>query len=200
MRQYIFVTTTKDEELFYYDIEKGIYCPDTEWLIKQQCRILHSKIKSYEIEEVIKFIKDSTYIERSLFDSNPDLLNLQNGVLNVHTLEFKEHSPGYYLLSVVPYNYDKKAQCPTIVKFLHDALKSRDDYITAIEIFGYCLYKTAKYEKALLCVGDGDNGKGTFLKLLERFVGLLFLRQTNKKILNLWKKKLAFTRYTRYSQ
>ena len=58
------------------------------------------------------------------------------------------------------------------VKFLHQALKSTNDYITAIELFGYCLYKTAKFEKALLCIGEGDNGKGTFLKLFERFVGL----------------------------
>ena len=172
MRQYTFATTTKDEQLFYYDTGKGIYCPDIEWLIKQQCRILHSKIKSYEIEEVIKFIKDSTYIDRSLFDSNPDLINLQNGVLNIHTGEFKEHSPDLYFLSVIPYLYEPKAQCPTIVKFLHDAQKSTNDYITVIELFGYCLYKTAKYEKAVLCVGDGDNGKGTLLKLFERFVGL----------------------------
>lgn len=30
MRQYVFVTTTKDEELFCYDNGKGIYLPDQE--------------------------------------------------------------------------------------------------------------------------------------------------------------------------
>ncbi len=45
------------------------------------------------------------------------------------------------------------------------------DVFTALELIGYCIYRTAKYEKALLCIGKGSNGKGTFLKLLDRFLG-----------------------------
>jgi hypothetical protein len=83
MKQYTFATTTKDEELFCYDSGKGIYLPDHEWLIKQQCRVLMPKIKTHEIQEVINFIKDSTYIDRKIFDSNPDVLNLANGLVKL---------------------------------------------------------------------------------------------------------------------
>ena len=33
--------------------------------------------------------------------------------------------------------------------------------------------RSAKYEKALFLIGDGDNGKGTILKLLEAFLGII---------------------------
>lgn len=46
------------------------------------------------------------------------------------------------------------------------------DVFTALQIIGYCLYKSGKYEKAVLLFGSGDNGKGVFIKLVEAFLGL----------------------------
>ncbi len=42
---------------------------------------------------------------------------------------------------------------------------------TALQLLGYCLYRTSKYQKALLCVGKLANGKSTFLSLFEHFLG-----------------------------
>jgi len=170
MKQYSFATTTKDEELFCYDSGRGIYVPDQEWLIKRESRRLLPSIDFHDIREVISIIKDSTYVDRSLFDSNPDLINLQNGYLNIHTNEFKEHSPQQYFLSVVPINYNQTAKCPRFAKFLSQILKAKDIPIM-LELIGYCFYRSAKFEKAILCIGKGDNGKSTLLKALEYCVG-----------------------------
>jgi len=86
MSDYLGATTTTDEELFCYDSGKGIYLTDQEWLIKQQCRLMLPKIKSHEIQEVINFTKDSSYVDRSIIDTNTDVLNLANRLLNIHTL------------------------------------------------------------------------------------------------------------------
>jgi hypothetical protein len=96
MSDYISATTMKDGEQFCYDSGKGIHLPNQDWLIKQQYRIMLPKIKSNEIQEVINFIKDSSYVDRSIFGSNFDVLNLANRLLNNHTLKFKEHSPEGY--------------------------------------------------------------------------------------------------------
>jgi P4 family phage/plasmid primase-like protien len=45
------------------------------------------------------------------------------------------------------------------------------DVFTAMQIIGYCLYKTAEYEKAVMLVGSGSNGKSVFLKTIEALVG-----------------------------
>src|SRR5262249_27427377 len=104
------------------------------------------------------------------FDSDIDIVNLQNGLLNIHTLAFTEHSPDYLSLVQLPIKYDPNAKCPNVLKFLGKVLKPKNVF-TALELFGYCLYRTSKYEKALLCVGKGANGKGTFLSLLGHFLG-----------------------------
>jgi putative DNA primase/helicase len=41
----------------------------------------------------------------------------------------------------------------------------------ALEVIGYCLYKSAEYEMATMLVGPGANGKGVFLKIIEALVG-----------------------------
>jgi putative DNA primase/helicase len=41
-----------------------------------------------------------------------------------------------------------------------------------MQIIGYCLYRNNKYEKAVMLVGPGSNGKGVFIRLIESFVGL----------------------------
>ena len=45
------------------------------------------------------------------------------------------------------------------------------DIFTAQEIIGYCLYKSAEYEKAVMLVGPGPNGKGVFIKVIEALIG-----------------------------
>jgi putative DNA primase/helicase len=39
------------------------------------------------------------------------------------------------------------------------------------EMVGYCLIKSARYQKAFILVGSGSNGKSTILNLLEAFLG-----------------------------
>ena len=96
---------------------------------------------------------------------------MQNGLLDIETGEFTEHSPNHLSLVQLPISYDPNAKCPNILKFLGQVLHPQDVF-TALEIIGYCLYKNAKYEKAVMLFGPGSNGKGVFIKLIEAFVGL----------------------------
>jgi phage/plasmid-associated DNA primase len=45
------------------------------------------------------------------------------------------------------------------------------DIFTALQFIGYCLFRTAKYEKGALLIGKGGNGKSTFLRLIDHFLG-----------------------------
>lgn len=164
----VFKTTTDNGQLYCYN--GRIYIPDQDWVIKEQCRLILPEVTTHQIHEVINYIKDSTYIDRSEFDGNPDVINLRNGLLNIHTLEFRTHSPDEYFLYQLPIHYEPEAKCPNILRFLGQVLNPRDVF-TVLEIAGYCLYRSAKYEKAVLCVGKGSNGKSTFLKIIEQLLG-----------------------------
>ena len=108
-----FITTTDNQQLYYFNGK--IYIPNQEWIIKKKCRLLEPKIKTYEVQ-VINYIKDLTYVDRSIFDSNPDLLVVENGTLNIHTL----HTANHYALSMLPVRYNPNAICPEFSKFLKD--------------------------------------------------------------------------------
>jgi len=168
MEEHTFVTMTDNGELYHFNGK--IYEPGQEWIIKEKCRLLESKTTTHEVQEVINYIKDLTYKNRLIFDSNPDLLVVKNGVLNIQTLELKPHSPDHCALSMLPVIYDPKAKCPLFAKFLSQILQPK--YVSVmLQFVGYCLYKSAKYEKAALCIGKGDNGKSTFLKWIDGFIG-----------------------------
>ncbi|PWU80254.1 MAG: hypothetical protein DLM72_13050 [Candidatus Nitrosopolaris wilkensis] len=85
MNEYTFKTMTDNEDIFCYDPEKGVYVAGQEWRITEHCQLMYPEIRTRELQEVINQIKRRTYVERTSFDSNIEVLNLQNGLLNIHT-------------------------------------------------------------------------------------------------------------------
>jgi len=122
------------------------------------------------LQEIINKIKRKPYVNLSEFDKDLNICNLRNGLLNIMTGEFISHTPNYLSLVQLPVFYGPKAKCPNILRFLGQILLPKDVF-TVLQLFGYCLHRKAKYEKAVMCCGKGDNGKGTLLKLFERFLG-----------------------------
>jgi P4 family phage/plasmid primase-like protien len=172
MKEYTFKTMKDTKEIYYYDDDKGLYLNGGEWLIQEHAEILNSKVRTVQVNEVINHIRRRTGVDRNQFDSNPDILNLQNGFLNIKSGEFSEHSPDKLSLTQLPIIYDPEAKCPNILRFLEEVLLP-GDVNTALQIIGYCIYKSTRYEKAIILYGrSGDNGKGTFIRLIESFVGL----------------------------
>ena len=73
-------------------------------------------------------------------------------------------------MSQVPRIYDPKAQCRKISAFLYDAVE-REKIRNIVKMFGYFLYRSMVYEKSFFLVGNGGNGKGTLIKIIEAFFG-----------------------------
>jgi P4 family phage/plasmid primase-like protien len=168
--EFTFKTMRDTEEAYIYDAEKGLFIGRADILIKEHTELLYPEITTSQVCEIINKIRRRTYCDRTDFDKDPNIINTKNGLLNVITGEVEQHNPKYLSLVQLPITYDPKATCPNILRFLGQVLRPKDVF-TALELFGYCICKTAKYEKAILCFGNGDNGKGVFLKLLEHFLG-----------------------------
>lgn len=98
MKEFHFKTMTDNEKICVFDNEKGLYLLNAEWRIKEPGDLMCLEISTHELQELINHIKHKSYIDRSEFDSNPDILNLENGLLNIHTLELSEHSTDKYSL------------------------------------------------------------------------------------------------------
>ena len=168
-RDHTFKTTKDNGELFWYN--GSVYVSGQEWRIKERCRQIVKNIKAHQIQEVINYIKDTTYIDRSDFDSNPSILNVANGLLNLQTRVLEPQRSDYLSIVQLPVNYDPKAECATIIKFLRDVLRHEDIGII-FRLISYCLLRDCRYQVAVMLYGKGANGKGTLLDLVTAFLGI----------------------------
>jgi P4 family phage/plasmid primase-like protien len=176
MAEYVCMTTNDNGELFTYDEKTGIYLRNQEWRIRALCRSIAPDVKTHTIDEVINRVKDWTYVDRSKFDSDNNIINVKNGLLNIQTLEFTRHSPDFLSTVQLPIRYDPKAKCPKVLKFLTEVLKSEDIRVI-LQLIGYCLCRNNKYERVFIFFGQGSNGKSTLIHLIEHFLGFTNLHR-----------------------
>ena len=91
------------------------------------------------------------------------------------TYQLVPHDPAMHLRSGRNADWDENAQAPTFEKFLIDVFRDdhdRDQKIQFVrEWMGLCLIPDTSFEKFVVCVGDGGNGKSVLLKLMAELVG-----------------------------
>lgn len=103
-----------------------------------------------------------------------NIINLKNGLLNVATKEFLPHTPDF--VSLIQYNvdYDPNAECPVWNRCM-DAWtagpEQEEKKLLLQQFMGYILTSSMYYDKALFLVGDGGNGKSTFVDTIGRIIG-----------------------------
>ena len=171
------ITLRDTEEMYYYDSSEGIWKPNAEALIKEKvAKKLGDKCKSHYINETLSFIQAVTYMDRSVFDNIPlNLIPVENGIVKIDfetgKVEFLPFSPEYYFTSKLPVKYNPEAKCPKIEKFLSEIVEPENKQLL-IETIAYTLYRDNPWRKMFLLVGEGANGKTTFLTLLEKFLGI----------------------------
>ena len=164
--------TFRDNEAIYFH-EDGVYVRNGETKIKESVHMLLEGTESSQFcGEVIGKVQRATYIDRSEFTEHPEhKIVLQNGILDIDTLELQGHTPEWLALTKFPVNFRKDAKCPKILKFISEVARPEDVPLLQewvgynLWIFGY------PAQKAMLMVGDGGNGKSTLIGIIEAMVG-----------------------------
>lgn len=168
MQNYFFRTDKKTELMYVYDLKTGVWYPEGEIFIHVSLvENLGQEVKPHYLPDVIFYIKGVTYQD---LQETPKLIALENGILNVVTHERLDPNPGYFILSKIRVKYDVTADCPKIKDFLKDVF-GEQQLLALQEAIGYTLLKEMPFHKAFMLIGDGSNGKSTFLNLLQRFIG-----------------------------
>ena len=164
-----FKTMVGSKITYYYNSRKGVYEENgIEKIGKLTTDILGSVYKKHFLSEVISIITNSNPIYPDSI--NNKWLNVLNGLVDIKTLEFREHDPDIFSLSQIPAKYDKDADCPLIDEFLSEVV-AEEDIAAMYEMGGYCLYNGYPINKAFLFIGDGSNGKTTLINLFRTFLG-----------------------------
>jgi putative DNA primase/helicase len=102
-----------------------------------------------------------------------DLVSCTNGILNLPTRGLLEHSPAFFTLNALDFDYRPDAPEPTEwLKFLAQLWPDDPQSIGMLqEMFGLMLTGDTSYQKAFLLVGPKRSGKGTIARVLTRMLG-----------------------------
>jgi len=102
------------------------------------------------------------------------IANVKNGLLDIYTKELKPHNPDFVTLIQYPVIYDPEAKCPVWDKCMQDWMlgpEQAEKIILLKQFCGYCLSSSMLYDRALFMVGDGANGKSTFIDTIAMIIG-----------------------------
>ena len=163
-----FKTDIKTGILYFYNAKTWLANaePYLEYLVN---KILCEETKLGHYKNIEFVVKTQTYqtIEFS------QKLALENGLLDVETLEFKEYSddtknemPFHY----IPVKYDPTATCPQWEEFVKEVITA-DDIPTLQEWSGYLFLPDYRFHKLMWIVGSGRNGKGVWQRTQETLLG-----------------------------
>src|SRR3989344_5087590 len=118
--------TTGERTRDIYLYKNGIYILGANILRGEIQRILGSIVSKHHKNEIIEKIKDSTITNRKEFNPSRDLVNLNNGVLDIRTGKKTDHNPNNLFFSKIPVDYKEGIDCPKVKKFLSEIL-GKDD-------------------------------------------------------------------------
>jgi putative DNA primase/helicase len=124
------------------------------------------------IASILHIAVQSIRIETNSLDANGDLLNFPNGTLELSTQRLRQHNPEDRITSVMSYNYDPEAKCPTWINFLNTMFEGDEEIIQFIKkALGYTLSNDQSLQCFFFLYGVGKNGKSTLLETVRKLIG-----------------------------
>jgi putative DNA primase/helicase len=182
-KNYKFVTLRETEEILLYN-GKIYDSVQAETIIKEETERLIPNCTSHHRNEVVNKIKAQTYTNLEKFDVDPNLITLENGILNLETLELKPHTPEHLSRVLLPVEYNKpksdnieeNLKETLFWKFLESSFTvdekfRKEDFETVLEIIASPIVKRHIDERAFMFLGQGENGKSVCLGYVESIIG-----------------------------
>lgn len=165
----------KDKLGNMYFYENGIYKPNKDRLFQCYCALL----QYYKVDFVTaRYREFDTYLsghtEELLDKPLEDRINFRNGIYYILEERFELHSEvdhsEYKTTIQIPINYNPSAICPNIDTFFDEVFPGGAELL--YDIVGVCMTSVTSQAKAVVLLGDGSNGKSSFLYGLRSLVGM----------------------------
>ncbi len=157
----------------FYQYKAGYYQEVEQIELKKI--ISDSEIETKHAKNRIENILDGLKLNASkkANDINPSkYINLNNGIFNTETYKLEKHTPEIFTTIRIPVEYKENAEISSIFeKFLTSSIPNETSRKVIQEYFGYVLSCDNKHHSALFLIGDGGNGKGILMQILNALVG-----------------------------
>jgi putative DNA primase/helicase len=121
--------------------------------------------------EVASWIPDLN-VNTDNLDTNPWLLNVENGTIDLRTGELREHRAEDRITKIARVKYDKDAGCPIWKNFLMEIMNYNAELIRFIQTAaGWAVTGDTSEQSMFILFGTGANGKSTFLNTIMNLPG-----------------------------
>ena len=157
-----------------YVYRQGVYRPDGAEFVAREVKVLLYRLKlsfkwsSHKSEEVARYIA----VDAPLLWERPEInvVNVLNGLLDINTRELTPHTHEHLSRVQLPVKYDPDARCPQWDAFIAKVFPDDSEAI-AWEIPAWLMTPDTSIQKVVLLTGDGANGKSSYLKAIQSFIG-----------------------------
>ena len=106
------------------------------------------------------------------FDSQSDLINLQNGIVNLRNGEIIEHSADYHMSRIGYASCAGEGAPKRWLQFLDEITDGNRELQRFLQkAVGYSLTASIREQCAFICFGNGCNGKSTFMDVVATIMG-----------------------------
>lgn len=125
-----------------------------------------------ERKRLIEDAKCEITVRRSDFDARDSLLNLENGVLDLETMEFTpSHDPADLITKLAGVRYDPGAACGEWERFIYQSLSGDADTISYLQtVLGLALSCDTSAECMFILLGRTRSGKSTTVETIQRML------------------------------
>ena len=156
-----------DNQLHIYD--GGIYKGGEDIIESVMIKHLPGLNKSKRTE-VVSYLKLICQREKEM--SGAEYIAFRNGIYNITTEQLQPFTPDIVILNKIDWNYNPNAYDANVDKLLNRlACNNRDVRALLCEVVGYCFYRRNELRKAFILIGEKQNGKSTYLKLINFLLG-----------------------------
>lgn len=180
LEKYIVHSHPITNEIFIYQDSEGIFKADGEIFLKQEIQNIMPFWTRDARNEILDKVRIDTYFKNGNPFNKQNIIVCENGVIKLDDLfekkekYFHEFSADFLSTKKIPIFYKKDIilESSNIMNFLNWAT-CNDELFTnyLLEAIADCFNNHYKSQIIHLFVGEGQNGKGTFLRLLSDFLG-----------------------------
>lgn len=157
-----------------YVYKDGVYRNSGEAFVKERVKEIYQSWglsadwTSHKANEVFEYIKVDC---PDMWPKPPaDTINVLNGLVDVNTRTLRPHTHEFYSPVQLPVQFDATAKCPAWDKFIAQVFAA-DSQVVAYQILAWMMTPENSIQKAVLFLGEGSNGKSTYLRGVIAFLG-----------------------------
>ena len=124
------------------------------------------------LENISKFAAIDRAVKASEFDTDTFVLATKDKWIDLKTGQPSNPNPNVLVSKAISVSYTPEAECPVFLNFLNDVFESNQELIRFVQqAVGYSLTGSTSEQCLFIMIGDGANGKSTFINVINKLLG-----------------------------